>query len=200
MVIAGMDENTWCCIMSPNKLVPTCQGSRDWEGPDRNVATSRLKAQSRSSRAVQSSSAALSRLWLITRRVPGCLHCSTTSPGTATSLLAPLCYSPICTRTSVPPLLVPAVGRASPASSSSRSRRPPGLLRGTTLCLAAQAKSFCWSERMGELLECGMPGYAPSLCCGTREARVRERGGQAERGSGSGAPLITRTTRHLFTR
>lgn len=34
---AGMDENTRCCIVSPDGLVPTCQGSRSGEGPNRGM-------------------------------------------------------------------------------------------------------------------------------------------------------------------
>lgn len=37
LVIAGMDENTWCYIMSPDEPVHTCQGSRSWEGPNRGM-------------------------------------------------------------------------------------------------------------------------------------------------------------------
>lgn len=94
-------------------------------------------------------------------------------PGT--SAPQPSLHSHICA-TLLLPALGTALGTASPACSS--SRHPPGLLPCTTLCLAAEDKSFCCSEGMGELLECSMPGCAPPLGCGTREARARWAGGE----------------------
>lgn len=148
--------------MSPDELAHTCQGKQDLgRAKQRNVATSRLKTQSHGE-----------LLGLCCGEHHCCpeqaaAHCqqpfhrSTMSPGTASSLLAPLLSSSICTRTSVPLLLHASMGDSQPCSPAAAILWAPLC---TTHCLAAAAKSFSQEERTGELSEHAMPGCA---CPGT---------------------------------
>lgn len=134
------------------------------------------------------------------RHVPSC-PCSTTSPGTATSLLAPLCSGPICSHTSVP-LQHASLGRASPAVEQHPQPLSPGLLLCTRRCLAAEAGSFSRSERME--LQTAVPGVpVPArrrgLCAAPACATVRAAG----RGSAALALArcsLSKPVRHLLAR
>lgn len=142
---------------------------------------------------MQSSPAAPSRLCLITRRVPGCLYCSKTSPGTATSLLAPLLHSPLCTHTSVPPCCCQPWGQpwGQPALRAAAAAILPGSCHAQRSVWQLRTRAFAaqrgWeSSWSAACLAVPLPWAVAPVRPG--------RGGQGERGFGSGALLVTRSS------